>query len=72
MRKISEIARRIDTINNCNKEELKDHYKRILTNQVFSDKGGGGLGMIDGKENDGKFKYVFESKTTWYFSITSI
>jgi hypothetical protein len=61
-KKISEIARRIDTINNCTKEELKDHYKRILTNQVFSDKGGGGLGMIDvARKTDGKFKYVFES-----------
>ncbi|HPW65911.1 MAG TPA: SiaB family protein kinase [Salinivirgaceae bacterium] len=61
-KKINEIARRIDNINSYTKEELKNHYKQVLTNQVFSDKGGGGLGMIDvARKADGKFKYGFES-----------
>ncbi|HOG19056.1 MAG TPA: SiaB family protein kinase [Salinivirgaceae bacterium] len=60
-KKISETARRIDSINSCTKEELKNHYKQVLTNQVFSDKGGGGLGMIDvARKADGKLKYGFE------------
>jgi hypothetical protein len=34
-------------INNMSKEELKDYYKEVLNNGKLSEKGGGGLGMID-------------------------
>ena len=41
------LKERIDQLNFLSKEEVKQLYKLILTNDEFSDKGGGGLGMID-------------------------
>jgi hypothetical protein len=38
---------KIDKINSLSPEELKDFYKFVLNNQKFSEKGGGGLGLID-------------------------
>ena len=38
---------KIDKLNSLSKEELKEHYKDVLNNQTFSEKGGGGLGLID-------------------------
>jgi hypothetical protein len=59
--KINEIANHLDDINKFSKEELKDYYKQILTNQEFSEKGGGGLGMIDiARKAEGKFSYQFQ------------
>lgn len=58
--KISEIVRRIEDINGYTKEELKNYYKQVLTNQEFSPKGGGGLGLIDvARKAEGKFIYSF-------------
>jgi hypothetical protein len=45
---------RLDQINFLSKEELKTLYKLILNNQEFSEKGGGGLGMIDIARKTGK------------------
>lgn len=41
------LKERIDQLNFLSKEEVKILYKLILNNEEFSDKGGGGLGMID-------------------------
>ena len=60
--KVNEIASHIEEINSYSKEELKDYYKEILTNQEFSVKGGGGLGMIDiARKANGKYQYSFSS-----------
>jgi hypothetical protein len=45
--KIQMITDRINQINSLSKDELKALYKLILNNDEFSEKGGGGLGMID-------------------------
>ncbi|NLI24446.1 MAG: hypothetical protein GX419_07065 [Bacteroidales bacterium] len=45
--KIKKLKDKIDKINSMNPDELKDMYKFILNHQKFSDKGGGGLGLID-------------------------
>ncbi|GAB4290010.1 MAG: SiaB family protein kinase [Marinilabiliales bacterium] len=51
---------RINQINSLSKEELKSLYKMILNNQEFSEKGGGGLGMIDiARKTDSKLNYEF-------------
>ncbi|MBN8703094.1 MAG: SiaB family protein kinase [Bacteroidetes bacterium] len=51
---------RIDKVNSLTKEELKDYYKEVLDNGQMSDKGGGGLGMIDIARKTGqKLKYTF-------------
>ena len=38
---------RIEQINSMDADQLKEHYKEVLNNGMMSDKGGGGLGMID-------------------------
>ena len=51
----------LDEINSTTKEELRELYKRILDNEKFSDKGGGGLGFIDIARKSGqKLKYNFQ------------
>lgn len=53
---------RLDQINYLAKDELKALYKLILNNQEFSNKGGGGLGMIDIARRTGKkLQYEFFS-----------
>jgi len=54
------IKDRINQINTLDKDEVKALYKKILSNQEFSDKGGGGLGMVDiAKRTGSKLKYSF-------------
>ena len=38
---------KLERINSMSKDELKEYYINKLSNESFSDKGGGGLGMID-------------------------
>jgi Family of unknown function (DUF6272) len=65
--KITPLKDRLDKINSMNKEELKAFYKDVLSNEGFSDKGGGGLGMIDIARKSGKkLDYRFEEITTAY------
>jgi hypothetical protein len=56
------------------KEELKTYYKEVLSNGVMSEKGGGGLGMIDiarksGSKLDYKFSVVDEKFSFFSLSI---
>jgi len=54
------IKDRIDQINLLEKDDIKALYKKILSNQEFSDKGGGGLGMVDiAKRTGSKLQYSF-------------
>jgi len=41
------LKERIDQLNFLSKDEIRTLYKLILNNNEFSEKGGGGLGMID-------------------------
>lgn len=43
---VEKIEKYIDKINNCSKEELKEMYLSVLTNEFLSKKGGAGLGFI--------------------------
>lgn len=45
--KYLKIVSRIEQLNLMSDEELRKLYKRVLNNKEFSEKGGGGLGMID-------------------------
>ncbi|HEV7232591.1 MAG TPA: SiaB family protein kinase [Bacteroidia bacterium] len=59
-RNVSGLKNRLDEINKLSKEELKDYYKMVLNNGEMSDKGGGGLGMIDIARKTGeKLNYNF-------------
>jgi len=44
---VGRLQSRLEEINSMSKEELKAMYKTVLNNGVMSEKGGGGLGMID-------------------------
>lgn len=44
----------LERINSLSKEELKDLYKEVLNSDGRSNKGGGGLGMIDIARKTGK------------------
>lgn len=51
---------KLDKINAMDKEQLKEYYKEVLSEGGFSDKGGGGLGMIDIARKSGqKLNYHF-------------
>jgi len=57
---VNGLKNRLDEINKLTKEELKDYYKAVLNNGEMSDKGGGGLGMIDIARKTGqKLNYHF-------------
>ena len=45
--KSKDLTNHIDHLNSLSQDEIKTLYKVILNNQNFSEKGGGGLGMID-------------------------
>jgi hypothetical protein len=50
----------LDQINSVSKDELRELYKKILNNEQFSEKGGGGLGFIDIARKSGeKLNYNF-------------
>ncbi len=58
--KIAYLKEKIDKINASTREELKEMYKFILNHQKLSDKGGGGLGLVDiARKTGNKLKYVF-------------
>ena len=57
---VPSLKKRLDEINKLSKEELKDYYKEVLNNGEMSQKGGGGLGMIDIARKTGqKLDYSF-------------
>lgn len=50
----AELKQKIDEINSFSPEEIKEHYLKVLNNSEMSEKGGGGLGMIDIVRRTGK------------------
>ncbi|MCH7658500.1 MAG: hypothetical protein IIB05_09325 [Bacteroidetes bacterium] len=66
--KIADLKSRIDKINSLSKEELKEEYKHILNFQKMSEKGGGGLGLVDiARKTGNKLKYIFHSFSEEYY-----
>ncbi|GAF04076.1 SiaB family protein kinase [Saccharicrinis fermentans] len=58
--KISVIKDRIDQVNSLTDKEIRMLYLDIMSNGEFSDKGGGGLGMLDIVRKTGnKLEYYF-------------
>jgi hypothetical protein len=52
--RVGGLKKKMDEINALPPEELKEYYKRVLNNGQISEKGGGGLGMIDIARRTGK------------------
>ena len=58
--KVDNLKGKLDNINSLSKEDLRDLYRDILNNNSYSDKGGGGLGIIDmARKSGGKLNYHF-------------
>ena len=73
--KLRLLSDRMDQINYLSSEELKTVYKIILNNNEFSDKGGGGLGMIDiARKTGSKLNYHFYDYNADYlfFSLSIV
>lgn len=67
VKKIKLLKDRLDQINSLSKDELKYLYKLILNNDQFTEKGGGGLGMIYiAKRTGNKLEYMFHSYNNEY------
>lgn len=59
---IPALKERLDRVNAMSREELKIYYKEVLSNGVMSEKGGGGLGMIDiARKSGSKLDYNFST-----------
>lgn len=57
---VGKLKNRLEEINSMSKADLKALYKSVLNNGVMSEKGGGGLGMIDIARKAGeKLEYGF-------------
>jgi len=66
--KVDVLKNKIDKINSMGKEELKDMYKFILNHQRLSEKGGGGLGLVDiARKTGNKLEYHFEKYNDIYY-----
>ncbi len=62
------LNKHLSYINTLDKQELKEFYKEILDNQQFSEKGGGGLGMVDiSRKSGSKLNYNFYKYTNDYY-----
>jgi hypothetical protein len=74
-RRIRELEEKITHINNSTSEEIKDLYKEILNHQEITDKGLGGLGLIDMARktgNDLEFKFKQYDRGHSAFRLSAI
>jgi hypothetical protein len=74
-KKMNTISSRINQLNLLTKEELRILYKKVLSNKEFSEKGGGGLGMIEmlrKSENPIDYKYIYLNKNLYFFNFSII
>jgi hypothetical protein len=64
----------LDKINSLSKDELKEYYKKVLTEGELSDKGGAGLGLIDmARKSGNKLFYKFreiDDHTSYFYLHT--
>jgi hypothetical protein len=66
--KVDVLRNKIDKINSMSREELKDMYKFILNHQRLSEKGGGGLGLVDiARKTGNELEYTFERYDDLYY-----
>lgn len=65
------IRDRIDQINTLSSEETRNLYRIILDNEQFSEKGGGGLGMVEiARKSDSDMEYQFLDYSSEYLFLS--
>ncbi len=72
-KKFNTIVSRIEQLNMLSEDEVRVLYKRVLNNQEFSEKGGGGLGMIDVKRKSTypfEYDYIILNKNLYFFNFS--
>ena len=58
--RLHELERKITSINNSSNEEIKELYKEILNHQEITEKGLGGLGLVDiARKTGNRLEYRF-------------
>lgn len=66
--KSTSLTSKLKSINKYTREELKADYLDVLANTGFSEKGGGGLGLIEmARKSDSKLEFDFEG-INYFFS----
>ena len=64
---IEKLEEKIKRINRSSHDEIKELYKFILNHQRISEKGGGGLGLIDiARKTGNKLEYTFKEYNDKY------
>lgn len=69
---VEKLKGRLDVVNSMSKDELKEYYKTVLNNGEMSEKGGGGLGMIDIARKSGQklnYNFVPVDEKNHFFSL---
>lgn len=72
--KVNSLEEKIERINNSTHEEIKELYKHILHHQKISDKGGGGLGLVDIARKSGNrliYEFTGYNGTHSFFTLTA-
>ncbi len=70
-----DLKKKIDMLNRMTREELNKYYKKILKNDVLSDKGGAGLGLIEiARKSENLLQYEFREadETHSYFYLNML
>ena len=67
-KRIKFLKDRLDQINYLTVDELKILYQLILNNDEYSDKGGGGLGLVDiAKRSEHRYEYSFHNQHNGFY-----
>ena len=57
---VEKFQKRLNFLKKCSEDELKEEYIRVLMNDSFTEKGGGGLGFIDiARKTNQQFNFEF-------------
>lgn len=68
------LTAQLTKINNLNPDELKQYYKNVLNDNIISDKGGAGLGLIEMARKSGNklvYDFVDVSENYSYFYLNT-
>jgi hypothetical protein len=70
--RVGNIKARLEKVNACDREELKQLYQEILANEQMSSKGTAGLGMIDIARKSGQklgYEFTHVNENYSFFSL---